>query len=773
MPSDIDTFSLHSLDFYDQPRFIDQITGHSGLKFFDALKTEIIGAKEVEQSFPVALKGPILRRVQFQTISRIDNLVDLIYDEFKNDYFPGEEVTVHIVNGDRIAGVVREKTTFGAKALPNGQVSPAFHRYYVTLPSRPQEEAVVDDDHITRDRKIFTKQVLRSFIKKTVTREAWTGAPWLVRPEVAEQYHIETKVPVHLRYETAAAERKQKAALKKTGGSADVSFTSDGQRLPELKPAPKSHKAKGLHNHNQEELQGQLTKSKKPLVLNPAPQMMHGHHMPQPAQFHAHTFYANGNGVQQQMMYQNGGFQNVQFQHMAPVPIQPPPPPPIKYPIEDLQVAPKKDGVTRPTLKYFSEDTPVEIEDNPAKGSGIKMESVGPSLEMWDTLNVYCEVFKLDSFTFDDFVEAMRFSSEDVECELFVEVHCAALKLLVDAESDGGKINIRLPVEESDDEEDWDESQNVSAMPTPTPEPEPKPFQRATRRSLKEAELQAMKEAPKEPTPEPALSHLASEMNADFDWLEHLRKRDFKNGGWEAIIVGLLFNLTKFPRFETRFNDILEHLAPTDMDATPETARQQYASMDVNLRIKALQVLVMLTTETREMRRFMEECAEQMTGFRKEKIKWQRVRKDTYVTLLMSHLVDNHTDYLQAGRTSPPQRRKESPCAARIGSRGQNQRRTEGRTKRQWPCLLRDSFRDRLGNLHPLHRRRWALALAPAGQRPSPRTGPQTGSGTRAESSRRSLSETPQTKQSLRQGSERYREETGGDERCRRADQHD
>lgn len=35
---------------------------------------QVAGSKDVEESFPEPLKGPILRKVQFQTISRVDNL---------------------------------------------------------------------------------------------------------------------------------------------------------------------------------------------------------------------------------------------------------------------------------------------------------------------------------------------------------------------------------------------------------------------------------------------------------------------------------------------------------------------------------------------------------------------------------------------------------------------------------------------------------------------------------------------------------------------------
>jgi hypothetical protein len=582
---------------------------------------KLAGAQEVEEAFPEALKGPILRRVQFQTISRIDTLVDLIFDEYRSDYYPGEAVTVHVVTGERLTGVVRDKTRFGSKLLPDGTLSPPFSRYFVSLDNRPTEEAVVDDAHISRDRKIFTKQVLRSFIKKTVTREAWTGAPWLVKHDVAELYHIDTRVPPHLRYESKAAERKQNQQHKKTGPDYDGmvgSFQGSTQpRLPELKPAPKSHKSK--------QVQGQQGKGKHQTVLNLAPTNATNPLFYPPRPYASHTFQAAGPPPPARPHY-NFHNSTFAFAPLHALPAAPPPPPPIKYPIEDLQVAPRTDGPKRPALKFFSQDMP-SGRDSRVERNGILMKSVGPLLESWDTLNVYCEIFKLDSFTFDDFVEALQFSSEDVECELFVEMHCAALKLLVQSSAEGGEIQVRLP--EMDEESDEESDEEASAAPTPEPEPElEKPRTRATRSSMAKAEAEALaSERAREATSEPKITHRAAEMQAGVDWVEKLSRRDFKNGGWQFIVVGLLNQLSKNPRQLEACEAVLKELAPLDMEPTQATARQQYATLDVNLRIQALQIICMLTAETKAIRGYMEECSNQMTDFRKEKIQFQRDRK--------------------------------------------------------------------------------------------------------------------------------------------------
>lgn len=608
-------------DLSTQRRFICQITGQSRLTFLEALKSEVsvnytlnashanspqlAGAKEVEQAFPEALKGPVLRKVQFQTVSRIDNLVDKVFDEFRHDYYPGEAVTVEVQSGERLHGTVRDKTRFGSKIHPDGSVGQPFSRYFVSLDDRQEEEAVVDDHHISRDRKVFTKSVLRSFIKKTVTREAWNGAPWLVKHEYASMYHIDTRVPIHLRYDTKLQERKQLAAQKKALQPGDANGSLNAQepvRLPELKPA-KSHKAKsqqgmlGMGHGPNGRQNGAMRKEPKFIHVSPGD---------------AYDFSAP--------LRNNAG--------QASRPATPPPPPP-KYPIEDLQVGPRA-GVVRPKLRFMCANPPATSTDDAVApyAEQIRMESVGPLLETWDTLNVYCEIFVLDSFTFDDYVEALCVSSDEATVPLLEEIHCSILKVLVHSDQQDGKVQIELPeIEEEDDDE---ESEDESAEATPTPEPEPK-NKRATRGSLAklEAERIAAEAAEEERQSQAAVKplHRADELVVDYDWVEHLQKRDFAEGGWERIIVGLLHQLSKDERKTEACEELLSYLVPGDVEPTQQTAEEHYAKLDVNRRVQILQLLCMLTMGTKAVRGYMEDCSEQMTALRKQKIDWQRQRK--------------------------------------------------------------------------------------------------------------------------------------------------
>ena len=105
------------------------------------------------------------------------------------------------------------------------------------------------------------------------------------------------------------------------------------------------------------------------------------------------------------------------------------------------------------------------------------------------------------------------------------------------------------------------------------------------------------------------------------------RKRDFADGRWVVVVVGFLNQLSRNPRLADTCNEILKHLAPLDREPTPETAASQYQSLDVNLRIKILQILCMKSLETKAIRSYMEECSAQMTETRKEKNEVQRSRK--------------------------------------------------------------------------------------------------------------------------------------------------
>lgn len=531
-----------------------------------------------------------------------------------------------VVDDDRYSGAIRAKTRFPELQRTDGTIErKAFARYFVELDQRPSDQAVVDEDAVSRERKTFTKQRLRSFLKNAVTREAWAGAPWIVKPKLAEEYRLPTEIPPHLTQE-------YQTKLKKTAVGQSKKGEYEGQVLhfPQAYGPQQQQqqfhmiKPKGSKNTADDESRTQQwAQFQNSKMVNPNIGKGSSHMEP------------NGvNGSASPGAQAVNGYHPIAAKNQAksapPQPPQPPPPPPPpKYPIEDLEIVPARDGTHRPALKFLSQDTPNINRVSEGAGNGILMESVGHLLETWDTLNVYCEVFLLDSFTFDDYIDALRFTSEDVQCELLTEIHCAVLKKLVnDVNEKNGQVQITLPYQpESDEESDNEES----TQPTPEPEPEvTKPTTRSTRSSLVKAEAAALKEATDGLSLNDTKLHRAAEMDHStrgYDWKTRLRKRDFSDGKWVVIIVGLLNQLSLDARMAKNCNDILRHLAPLDREATPETAFEQYQTLDINLRIRIVQILCLKSVETKAIRQYMEDCSNQMTETRKEKNEIQRAKK--------------------------------------------------------------------------------------------------------------------------------------------------
>ena len=490
---------------------------------------------------------------------------------------------------------------------PDGGVQRGvIDRYFVKLRegSQPAGEKLVDNQHLARDRKVFSKNILRAFLKDSLTREPMPGAMWLVKKDIAQQYKVPIDPPGAFALGAA-----NKAAMffgkdQQAGQGTFFNFLATQQRPLGMKPEhgfgklvfPQTQAALGQ--------QGQLAQFQQPLVA--------------PGQNHFAT----------QILTNGNAFPNIQpytsfKHHSTPAPAAPKPPP-QKFPTEDLEIIPKKNGLQRPALQTLTRAPPLdedEESDEESKGETtnvVDQKSVGPMLEIWNTLNVHAEVFVLDSFTFDDFVDAMCFSSEDRDCELLNELHCAILKQLVSAD---GKVQVHLPeIEDDDEDEDEDEESEESEA-----EREPTPPVRTTRSSLAKSEAAALA-AQREPSP-PKQIHQAAEMLADYDWVDRLKARDFQDGGWEVILIGILRQLSMNPVQKDQCEKILAELAPLDMEPTAETAELQYCHLDVNMRVEALQMISMLAITTKSLRDSLEQMSEGMTELRKKKISHQRERK--------------------------------------------------------------------------------------------------------------------------------------------------
>lgn len=656
-------------DFYQQKKFTCDVTGHSGYTFFEALDSEMESTKEIDSYFPEALRERVLNFVQFNRTSRMDDLVNLVFEKYKEDYIVGDRVVVD-EHGTRQHGVIRDITDPNPKArfMPDGTPMESSKPiiYYIMLDGSAEEIIKTGSKEFCRDRKVYSKLVLKSFLRNSITREGWSGAPWVVKEKIANDYKISTKVPETMTRDAVMAQKKAAAAQTaqsvpaEHGGTFLNFLASHTQTGAAGKPAVKGQRKLSAEdftrNRQQQVLQmpphinGRLPPF---LPMAGTPHLSHD----------IHPNFQHGPGLPISLSFQNQfmPYQMIAPTTLPPAPAPPPPAPPVKYPIEDLELQPRRNGTQRPPLKFFSDDVPAGAESSDRE-TGVLMKSMGPLLCTWETLNVHDEVFHLDSFTFDDFVDAMRFSHEEVECELFAEVHCATLKQLVD---ETGKVQVGLPnIEDQDDESESGEEPSTPS--SPEPEIEAKPPVRTTRSSLAKSEAAAL--ARRSPSvAEPRLVHRAAEFLNEFKWVDQCKERDFKNGGWQAIMVGIIHNVSFIPGQKEVCEKILTHLVPVDTEPTLESIRLQYVSLDVNLRVAALEIACMLAVRTDNFRNHLSSASEEMTTIRKEKIEYQRNKKILVEELLQ--LDQTRKILLPANMpSSPPPEANETPDVTMTGT---------------------------------------------------------------------------------------------------------
>ncbi|EJT97839.1 hypothetical protein DACRYDRAFT_71506 [Dacryopinax primogenitus] len=131
--------------FYLQPIFQCEVTGKSGLRFFDALRSERAEARLLESRFPEQLKASVLRSVQFQVVGRLDGLVDRVYERFKDRFWTGERVIVDIA-GERFIATIcqvfppRRRTSSNSSNTAVREPAP-IHPFPTSLDSPPIDDA--------------------------------------------------------------------------------------------------------------------------------------------------------------------------------------------------------------------------------------------------------------------------------------------------------------------------------------------------------------------------------------------------------------------------------------------------------------------------------------------------------------------------------------------------------------------------------------------------------------------------------------------------------
>lgn len=319
--------------------------------------------------------------------------------------------------------------------------------------------------------------------------------------------------------------------------------------------------------------------------------------------------------------------------------------------MEDL-LLPAKPDMIKPNWKVLAgfEKLPFDYETSPISMSNL--------LEVWIFLNMFHEPFVIDTFTFDDFIYALQWKDSTQPCPLLLDIFCALLTCIM---SKDGELLITLPVAvESEIKQKEREIKKKKLM---------KEKEKERKNSIKlekdvikleddnennggdgndneeegdneddDDEDMDVEEEDEEEVEE--INHNAYSI-LDYkkrSWRERLQKRDFKNGSWLIILLGV-FSITEFiPEFKKEIVKIYEALSPIDEIPTPERLMINfYENVNAVGRISILSILMNLLLNGSIIRTQTDYVVEKAASLRREKIE---IQKDLKSKIEAAHIAN-------------------------------------------------------------------------------------------------------------------------------------
>ncbi|GAA5891482.1 hypothetical protein JCM6882_004486 [Rhodosporidiobolus microsporus] len=416
------------LSFLLLRQFQCEYSGKTNLDYFSALQSEKAESKVVRERFPDELKGRVLATVQFRVMGRLDALVDLVYERYKDRFFANEKIFVDL-GGDKYFAKVSKvfppanvrssapapspaaSTSTGAP--PPEDYASIAHKLGVDLnvdPNKAKTEddpyeylytvQLMDEEHkfegsfmevsckaLSRDRLAFSKSILKRYLRECLIRDPAIGSPWMVKPSIARAFSIPLMQSEGELERNAKAKEGKLAKRRKTIGGEEgeegAAGGAGGKAKATPEPAAKRRKT---------------TESSTPAPTPSAPSTSHA---------------ASG-------------------AHTSP----PAPKKTIKYPIEDLELDAMSIHDGRILRRVNSELPTLPKKPQPKRVSGARgLEGVEENcverlLETWNMLSVFSKPLFLTPFSLDDYVAALLHDTVSPRCVLLLEIHASLTNII-------------------------------------------------------------------------------------------------------------------------------------------------------------------------------------------------------------------------------------------------------------------------------------------------------------------------------------------------------
>ncbi|KAJ7786002.1 chromatin remodeling complex protein [Mycena metata] len=593
------------MSFYRQKQFQCEVTGKSGLDYFQAVHSEQQEARTLHVRFSEPLKAAVLKSVQWQVMGRLDHLVEAVFDRFKDRYFRDERVLVDLggtkyyarvdkvfppkYSNDTSARDAHKPNAASSSVSPiededpphvlggdlkepakdaNARDDPKLYYYWVHILELEKEKShdkqkasaaknaekdgkMIDSlrevqcDMMSRDRLSFSKSILRRFIRDCVDRDAAVASPWTVKPSIAKRYGVVSEMPEETRKGVETIKKGEIDKRKKVWEDKEQPPTKRQKKMTaaQEEKAEKREREAAERAEKQKEAERIAAEKKKKK--------------------------------------------------------------PLRYPTEDLDVLlgdkEKKAGmkVKRPVPSRVA----LPFNDTPGTFEAFLM--------VWNFLVVYGQALHISTCTLDEFEHAIRHSNADTPCSLLAEVHATLIYNLRTVAFTKHNALLSLLRERDILFNEGREDLDVCGV---------------------------------------SIDQLTEAMaEAGNNWERVALRHSEGRAGWEDALFGCLKDhatTTKFPAIREILTKLLfapdPHVDPCSL--SPVSSRvssplpspaltvasnpaERYYALPPADRISILSFMCNLAISSKAIHGHMEYCEEQLTALRKEKIEVNRLKK--------------------------------------------------------------------------------------------------------------------------------------------------
>ncbi|KAI9479531.1 ATP-utilizing chromatin assembly and remodelling N-terminal-domain-containing protein [Zychaea mexicana] len=589
-----------------------EVSGRSNLTYEEALESERTEKNRVKEKLPDALQKRVLERAQFQC-GRLDAVVDDVHEYYINRFDSGDMVTcrwndgvkyiarvlrvvsdnVHPISksstlatnsGTKVNGkeIIDENST--SNATTNGNASGVNFLVELVdddLSGVDDFRTVVNQDDLKRDRLAFSKNLLKKFLRENLVKESYNHAPWVVKAQTAAKFGIDTTLPKDL--QAVKDQIDAKSRKRKTPASDFTNGELDGAEADASGKTSTKTKAKSSVS----------------------------------------TAKARGKSEMKKTVDDAKKIESS-----------------IKYPIEDLDVPiyrrkPSGEGPIldmKPGQPKAKETIPnptggMPLCPTPSQHQTVPSDALGSLLMVWSFISVFARSLGLYPFPLDDFESALLHTSPVDKSQILIESNVCLLNTIIKERKKSKNVSLLTAPGTL-----TPTSSSLRGTPTPSPSRQPSVLtsedeHQAGDSTFEDQDGSASTSAIINPTDTENESVWTSPQIYEIGraWDAKLIPVGNDRKGWEDVMIGCINDITT-PDQASNVDRIFSYLVPRE-DTTLEEREEAYLRLSLKDKVFMFEMLVGLVNECSFIKEFMEECQEQMTELRKQKIDLSRERK--------------------------------------------------------------------------------------------------------------------------------------------------